>query len=422
MRITFSRDDWTINSVKNREGRIDPKPQYQRTEVWTPKKKQLLIDSILRGYDLPKFYLRAYDNPDNQYEHEVVDGQQRLHAIWEFLNDEYALGEESRDISDFGNLVGKKWSQLSSSARDQIGEFELSIALVEEGEDLEIRQLFLRLQEGVSLTPPEKRNAMPGNMRDFVADLAENHRIFQSELTSLPDTRFQQHDFVAIVTCLEIATGPTDVKAPSLKKMYEGEQEFNHNGTTANKIKRYLHYMARVLEPEESTPEMDIKWGFVDLYLLISKMDESYAISRREQDFKNFYIAFERERRENMNDYGALRTSENHWNRDLYDYVESFIRSGGTKPNLEKRHEVYKRRFLRDTQNLVWKDPQRAFTRDERIVIWRRDNGTCQGCQSRIAFDEMEAHHMTSHSTGGRTTLDNGQTLCRQCNARKGAN
>ena len=81
------------------------------------------------------------------------------------------IGEESRDISGFGDLVGKKWSQLSSSARDQIGEFDLSIALVEEAKDLEIRQLFLRLQEGVSLTPPEKRNAMPGNMRGFCSRL-----------------------------------------------------------------------------------------------------------------------------------------------------------------------------------------------------------------------------------------------------------
>ena len=418
MRITFSRDDWTINSVRNREGRINPKPQYQRTAVWTLPRKQLLIDSILRGYDLPKFYLRS---SDGQYEHEVVDGQQRLHAIWEFLNDEYALGEDSNDISGFGALVGKKWSQLSSSARDQIGEFELSIALVEEAKELEIRQLFLRLQEGVSLTPPEKRNAMPGNMRDFVADLAENHRIFQSELTSLPYTRYQRHDFVAIVTCLEIATGPTDVKAPSLKKMYEREQEFNHNDPTAQKIRQHLNYMVRVLEPEESTPEMDIKWGFVDLYLLISKMNESYAISRREQDFKNFYIAFERERRENMSDYGALRTGENHWNRDLYDYIESFIRSGGTKPNLEKRHEVYKRRFLKDIQDLVPRDPQRVFSRDERIVIWRRDNETCQDCNQIITFDEMQADHITPHVDGGETPLDNAQTLCGECNARKGA-
>ena len=368
---------------------------------------------------MPKFYLRS---SNGQYEHEVVDGQQRLHAIWEFLNDEYALGEDSTDILGFGDLVGKKWSQLSSPARDQIGEFELSIALVEEAKDLEIRQLFLRLQEGISLTPPEKRNAMPGNMRDFVADLAENHRIFQSELTSLPDMRFQRHDFVAIVTRLEITAGPTDVKALSLKKMYEDEQEFNYNGTTANKIKRHLHYMARVLEPEESTPEMDIKWGFVDLYLLISKIDESYAISRRERDFKSFYIAFERERRENMGDYGALRTGENHWDGDLYDYIEAFIRSGGTKPNLEKRHEVYKRRFLRDIQDLVPRDPQRAFSRNERIVIWRRDGETCQECNEIITFDEMQADHITPYADGGETTLDNAQTLCRECNARKGAN
>ena len=417
MRITFSRDVWTINSVRNRAERIDPKPQYQRAEVWTPKKKQLLIDSILRGYDLPKFYLRAYDDSDNQYEHEVIDGQQRLRAIWEFLNDEYAIGEDSNDISGFGELVGKKWSQLSSSARDQIGEFELSIALVEEAEDPEIRQLFLRLQEGVSLTPPEKRNAMLGNMRDFIADLGDSHRVFQS--IHISDTRYQWHDLVAIVTCLELAGDPTDVKAPSLTKMYENEKNFNNNGVTAQKIKRYLNYMARLLA--DPIPEMDIKWGFVDLYLLISKMDEFYTISGREQDFKNFYTTFEYERRENMSDYGALRTVENHWNRDLYDYIEAFIRSGGTKPNLEKRHKVYKRRFLKDIQDLVPRDPQRTFTRDERIVIWRRDNGKCQICGEEINLNQMHADHIKRHSEGGRTTLENGRALCIPCNTSRGA-
>ena len=204
------------------------------------------------------------------------------------------------------------------------------------------------------------------------------------------------------------------------KKMYENEKEFNNNETTAQRIKRHLNYMARILA--DSVPEMDIKWGFIDLYLLISKMDEFYIISGREHNFKNFYIAFEDERRENMSDYGALRTGENHWNRDLYDYIEAFIRSGGTKPNLENRHEVYKRRFLRDIQDLVPRDPQRVFSRDERIVIWRRDNETCQECNQIITFDEMQADHITPHSGGGETTLDNAQTLCRECNARKGAN
>ena len=167
---------------------------------------------------------------------------------------------------------------------------------------------------------------------------------------------------------------------------------------------------------------MGIKWGFVDLYLLISKMDESYVIRRREVDFADFYVAFEKERREVMPDHSDLLSpGRNSWDRDLYDYIEAFIRSGGVRQNIEKRHEVYKRRFIRDTQGLISKDLQRAFTTDERIVIWRRANETCQICRNKIEFDQMEADHIIPHSKGGQTTIDNGQALCKQCNASKGA-
>ena len=67
------------------------------------------------------------------------------------------------------------------------------------------------------------------------------------------------------------------------------------------------------------------------------------------------------------------------------------------------------------------KDPRRAFTTDERIVIWQRANETCQICGKKIEFDQMDADHITPHSNGGQTTIDNGQALCRQCNASKGA-
>lgn len=40
----------------------------------------------------------------------------------------------------------------------------MSIVIIEESTDIEIRDLFLRLQEGMSLNSPEKRNAIAGNM------------------------------------------------------------------------------------------------------------------------------------------------------------------------------------------------------------------------------------------------------------------
>ena len=407
---------WTIDTVFRRKSRINPKPQYQRTPVWSEAKKQLLIDSILRQYDMPKFYLRK---SDAEYEHEVVDGQQRLRAIWDFYDDQYVLGDTSTDIPDFGDLSGKKFSELPSDARDRFGLFDLSLVEVEDASNLEIRDLFLRLQEGLTLNPVEKRNAMPGNMRDFIADLGENQRVFP--LTSISEKRFGWHDLAAIVTCLEMAEGPTDVKAPSLRKMYNDNQNFDSNGTTAKKVKRHLAYMAKVLK--DCPPEMSIKWGFVDLYLLISKMDESYVIRGREEDFADFYVAFEKERREVMSDHSELLSSgrNSYWDKDLYSYIEEFIRSGGVRQNIEKRHDVYKKRFIRDTQGLMPKDSKRTFTTEERIVIWHRANGTCKICGSKIKFDQMEADHITPHSKGGQTTIDNGQALCKQCNASKGA-
>lgn len=166
--MKINAKSWTIYTVSQRKNKINPRPQYQRAPVWNLAKKQKLIDSILRGYDIPKIYLRASEDED--YEHEVVDGQQRLRAIWEFRGDEYELGDESDDLPVWGDLSGLVHSQLPSEVQDKLGLFELSIVVIEEADELEVRDLFLRLQEGVTLNPAEKRNAMPGEMRNFIAE------------------------------------------------------------------------------------------------------------------------------------------------------------------------------------------------------------------------------------------------------------
>ena len=409
--------NWSIYQIIERKDKINPQPQYQRTPVWTEKKKQLLIDSILRRYDLPKFYLRSSHHP---YEHEIVDGQQRLRAIWEFRNDQYRLGKTSKKIPDYDDLSGKKWSELSSDQKDKIGNFQLTIVEIKDASNEQVEELFSRLQEGVVLNPAEKRNAMSCEIRDFVADLGENHPVFP--LTRINNKRFAWHNLAATVTCLEKAGGSTDVKAGNLYEMYDQNNEnFDADGPVGKKVRRYLNYMVRILK--DRPPEMNIKWGFVDLYLLISKIYDSYAIRGREADFTSFYIAFEQARRETISDHSQLlEPGRDSWDRDLYDYIEAFNRSGGTKQNITARHKVYKRRFIRDTKGLVLKDRRRGFTSDERLMIWRRDNETCQACNERIQFDEMEADHKTAHTHGGKTILDNAQTLCTECNRRKNAN
>ena len=60
-------------------------PPYQRQgDIWTKEKKQLLIDSILNDYDIPKIYFHEYDRENVQrtgLQYAVIDGRQRLETI-----------------------------------------------------------------------------------------------------------------------------------------------------------------------------------------------------------------------------------------------------------------------------------------------------------------------------------------------------
>jgi hypothetical protein len=408
--------NWGIDTINRRKGKIDPKPPYQRGPVWNEAKKQLLIDTILRKYDIPKIYLRKLSE-GSPYEHEVADGQQRLRAIWEFCEDKFAISDDAEPFDKYGDLKGKRYSELHSDAQDNIGLYQLTIAELHDASEIEIRDLFLRLQEGVSLNPAEKRNAMIGGMRDFIYEFAERPHIVLP-LTKLSSNRYGWHDLLAHVTCLELAGGPTDLKAADLKKMYEREQKFKIDGPQAKRIEKILNYMSRVLKPEP--PEMDIKWGFVDIYLAISTLEKEFVLKNREEDILNFYISFEKDRRATK-DLTDLISDGDPWDRDLFDYIDAFVREGATKKNIGIRHAVYMKRIFRDLPDLAAKDPQRPFSRDQRVVIWRRDKEDCQSCKKEVRFEDMHADHIIPHSKGGVTAIDNGQTLCSLCNARKGA-
>jgi uncharacterized protein with ParB-like and HNH nuclease domain len=69
-----------------RDGSLIVNRQYQRKLVWTVAEKQKLIDSILKDYPLPLFLLadKGLDGTEAS-KLEVIDGMQRLNAIFSFI-------------------------------------------------------------------------------------------------------------------------------------------------------------------------------------------------------------------------------------------------------------------------------------------------------------------------------------------------
>jgi uncharacterized protein with ParB-like and HNH nuclease domain len=212
---------WTIKRLISQKHNIDPKPQYQRTSVWSPTKKKLLIDSILRGYDIPKFYIN--ETPQSRtYKWEVTDGQQRMRAIWEYIDKDQQVNYPLNDTEIDGvNLKGLKFEDLQLHHKRLLNRFlnfRLHFSIIKESTPEEIRSLFARLQMGDRLNPAELRHAIASNIGTVIFALSENHSFFKE--CKIPIGRYKHQDYLDHIFTLA-HFGPTkNLKAVDMKALY----------------------------------------------------------------------------------------------------------------------------------------------------------------------------------------------------------
>jgi hypothetical protein len=227
-----------IDKVYKRRDRYEI-PDWQREEVWDAAKKRRLIDSILRGWKLPKFYLlKTSDDPE---EFEVVDGQQRLTAIFEFFDDELDLTKKTVDEFGFG---GPYYSDLPQSVQDTFDDFEIEYDIIEDSDEKETKEFFQRLQDGLPLTSSEKLNSVHSNLREFARKLAR-HEFFQSKV-SVSEKRYAHFDIVAKVAAIEIEGIDAGLRFDDLKKTFESQASFSARSQVATRLLAGFDYLNRV--------------------------------------------------------------------------------------------------------------------------------------------------------------------------------
>jgi hypothetical protein len=217
-----NKKPWPLATLYGIRNAIDTQADYQRPLVWSLPQKRLLIDTILRGYDIPKLYWRKIGK--DQYE--VVDGQQRLNAIWSFMSNEFDLGKDFDPINgiDIANMSYSGTKSLPHDLRLAFDVYPLDIIIIETDEE-EVREMFLRLQNGTSLNAPEKRHAMSGNMRDFITETA-THPFFKC--CKKKNVRYMYEQIAAQMTRIELNGGACNIKNVDLNKMYAEYRVFDN--------------------------------------------------------------------------------------------------------------------------------------------------------------------------------------------------
>ncbi len=158
---------------------LNLRPEYQRRLRWTSVQKSKLIESLLLNIPVPPVFL--FESEAARYE--VMDGQQRLNAVREFMVGDFALS----GLTVLEPLNGLRYSRCPPRIKRALDRASLSaIVLLLESEPekagaalkmTDIRRfIFDRLNTGgTKLNPQEIRNALhPGNFNKVIVDLTRD--------------------------------------------------------------------------------------------------------------------------------------------------------------------------------------------------------------------------------------------------------
>ena len=151
-------------------GRLELQPDFQRREVWSSPARIMLMDTILRGIPMPKIFLSNIIRDGKTYRI-VIDGQQRITAILDFLQ-----GKFSMEKPYTGDNEGKTFSELDQETQNRFLSYQIDFNEAVNASEKEAREVYARVNKyTVPLTKQELRRAdLPGDFLDVSEELAIN--------------------------------------------------------------------------------------------------------------------------------------------------------------------------------------------------------------------------------------------------------
>jgi Protein of unknown function DUF262 len=187
--------DWTISTLREKyeRGQIDLQPHYQREYVWDqkPELQSRLIESLLLQIPIPPLYFVRLDTGKI----EVVDGQQRLTTLIQFVTNKFKL----RKLQKLSSLNGKLFQELYEQEQEKITDAPIRSIVIDAGTNQDLRyEIFERLNRGsMALNEQEIRNCVyRGLFCDLLADLEKDTNWRRIKGHESPEPRFVEREMI----------------------------------------------------------------------------------------------------------------------------------------------------------------------------------------------------------------------------------
>ena len=393
--------------------------EYQRAAVWSESQQKKLIDSVMRGYPLPLIYLHHRVNVIAGMQSEgleIIDGQQRINALYEFGESALKLFDPVKDDkkAKFPNFIkaspcpwaGLNFLGLPDNLKSLFLETELSIVKVTTDIEDEARDLFIRLQAGLPLNAQEKRDAWPGGFTELVLKFGGKREI----------TRYPGHDFFRRLVkkdstdrgavrqlCAQISMlfferatqgNWIDIGTQQVDDYYYQNLGFDIGSLRVERLSKVLDIAVQLFNAQTS-PKLQ-GYEAIHVVLLIDSLLDEYTKSWQ----SNFMAAYD-----SFKHKTALAKKERdgeYW----FEYGSLTQTQSAQARTIQRRHAFFVKKMFGGL-NPKLLDQNRIFGEVEREIVYYRDSKKCAVCGDEVKWDDLEIHHLEEHQVGGLTVIEN---------------
>ncbi|MGG6267711.1 DUF262 domain-containing protein [Leptolyngbya sp. AN03gr2] len=242
---------------------------YQRSQgLWPQNARSYFIDTLLNDFPFPKIVIRqVVDLKTKRTKREIIDGQQRLTTIKDFIEDKFKLSNVSR------HYRGQQFSVLPDDVKTRFLSYEVSTDTVVSATDEEVLEIFRRINSyTLPLKEPEKRHASyQGEFKWFIKDLLELYSpmLEKYKVLTLRDISRMVDAELLTELCQVALDGIKNRRTAFLEKIYkDNDASFPKREEVYNKVVETLDFIKVELNP---VLESEVLKGY-SLYSLFSAL------------------------------------------------------------------------------------------------------------------------------------------------------
>lgn len=388
---TNNDDGVTTDSVLGYNGKLNIRPSYQRNNVYSDEKNQAVIRTILD--ECPIGIMYWVDLGNGKYE--VLDGQQRILAICNYVIGNYSVKSNKFPSSvpqqDFPNLQ----VNLKDIA-DKILDYELDIYICEGTPSEKMKWFHVINTAGEPLNEQELRNSAYTGA--WLSDAKQRFSMKQGRGVTLADEN------------------PNNGKEEKLLKGEWNRQDYLQTAikwacinSKDDSIKEISDYM---LKHQNDSDASELWQTFSSILEWVRGKFISYNKALKGLDWGQAYADYHNDK---LNDAPISKSAN-----EISEIIDELMADDEVTAKLKG---IYQYIITGDSKKLQL----RAFTEEQKALKYEEQNHHCLYCEKEginreYALKELEADHIRPWSKGGKTTVDNCQLLCKKHNASKNDN